>query len=61
MRRCESCHTVASHGSWLPYVDRHMTVLMAWPGGATNTPTQTITNRFKHSATRKLVRIDPAT
>jgi len=27
MRRCESCHTVASHGSWLPYVDRHMTVL----------------------------------
>jgi thiosulfate reductase cytochrome b subunit len=27
MRRCESCHNADSHSSWLPYVDRHMTVL----------------------------------
>jgi thiosulfate reductase cytochrome b subunit len=27
MRRCESCHTADSHSAWLPYVDRHMTVL----------------------------------
>ena len=27
MRRCESCHSTESHADWLPYVDRHMSVL----------------------------------
>ena len=27
MRRCESCHSTESHNAWLPYVDRHMSVL----------------------------------